>query len=234
MNKEPKKTIEIDFESLPSDELIEYVSFQNDYKNEAEIAFSVFCDRFQEKIFRKSEIYCNKFDLSEAVATYIVNCTFARVWKYHSFSKGKSKRSNVDAAIEIWLCKILYNEIVKYNTKNSCSEKDEEDLPIIDNFDALVDYFIKCDDDEDDEVIERKRDLRKQLEDVDRALAQLSVKHRIIFLTYKAYGNDGYIPRKVSKALCERLELTQNSIRGYKRVAENHIKTYLTYLNGSK
>lgn len=234
MKKEPKKTIEIDFESLPSDELVEYISFQNDYKEEAEIAFSVFCDRFQEKIFRKSEIYCNKFDFSEAIAAYIVSCTFARVWKYHSFNKGKSKRTNVDAAIEIWLCKILYNEIVKYNTKHSCAEKDEEDLPIIENFDALIDYFIQCEDDEEDEVSEKKRDLRKQLDNVERALAQLSVKHRIIFLTYKAYGNDGYIPRQVSKALCDRLELTQSSIRGYKKVAETHIKTYLTYLNGSK
>ncbi|WP_312991412.1 RNA polymerase sigma factor [Chryseobacterium flavum] len=230
MKKEVNNT-GIDFEELNSDELIEYISFKDEYKEAAALAFEIFCSRFESKIFRKSEIYCNKFNFSEAVAAYIVNCTFARVWKYHSFTKGKAKRQNVDDAIEIWLCKILYNEVVKYNDKRSCAEKDEEDLPIIENFDHLVDYFMK--DDEEEEAVERKRDLKKQLDYIERALAQLSLKHQIIYLTYKAYG-EGYIPRKVGKALRERLNLTQNSIRVYKMEAEKHIKTYLEYLNGNK
>lgn len=232
MKVEQKIDTEISFATLPSDELIEYISFKTEYPEEAEKAFVEFCSRFERKIFEKAEIYCSKFDYNEAVAEYIAHCAFARVWKYHSFDKGKAKKQNIEDSIHIWLCAILYNEMVKYHKSHSCAEKNDEDLPIIESFDQLINYYL---DNDDEDLIEKKKDLKNRLEEIERSLQGLSIKHRTIYLTYKAYKEEGkYLPRKVSKNLCERLNLTQASIRVYRMEAENHIKNYLSYLNGNK
>ena len=78
---------DIDFEKMPSVELLEYISFKEEFPTEAQLAFVQFCYRFDKDLKRKSEIYCNKYGYSEVVALEIANCTFARVWKYPTFDK---------------------------------------------------------------------------------------------------------------------------------------------------
>ena len=83
----------------------------------------------------------------------------------------------------------------------------------------------------DEEDITRRKDLKLRLEIIERAMEGLSEKHKIIYLTYKAYETSGtQIPRGVSKKLQEQLELTQSSIRGYKKHAIEKISNYLKYL----
>lgn len=222
------KKIDIDFKILPSDELIEYISFKDEFPEEAELAFVEFCNRFQADVLQKAEIYSSKYGHSDVTALDIANCTFAKVWKYHSFDKKKTKAKNIDTAIKLWLYPIIFNELMKYGIKDTCSEPDEDDLDIVENIEDLVSVTVGKD-------VEKKRDLKVHLEILERAMLGLSDKHKIIFLTYKAYENNyKNIPRSVSKKLKEKLNLVASSIRVYKKEANLHVKNYLNSLNGNK
>lgn len=219
---------DINFEILSSDELIEYVSFKDEFPIEAEKAFTVFCDRFQQDVIKTAEIYSNKYGHNEVVALDIANCVFAKVWKYHSFDKCKSKIKDVDKAIKIWLHVIVFNELMKYGVKDTCSEPEEEDLSLVENMDDLISLTVG-------EDSEKRNDLKIRLEIIERAMLGLSEKHKIIYLTYKAYENNGKnIPRTVGKKLREKLNLVQSSIQVYKKEATDHINNYLKSLNGNR
>ena len=219
---------DINFEILSSDELIEYVSFKEEFPIEAEKAFTVFCDRFQQDVIKTAEIYSNKYGHNDVVALDIANCVFAKVWKYHSFDKSKSKIKDVDKAIKIWLYAIVFNELMKYGVKDTCSEPEEEDLSLVENMEDLISLTVG-------EDSEKRNDLKIRLEIIDRAMLGLSEKHKIIYLTYKAYENNGKnIPRTVGKKLREKLNLVQSSIQVYKKEATDHINNYLKSLNGNR
>lgn len=225
--KTEQQTDEINFEDLSSDELIEYISFKEEFPEEAEKAFVIFCYRFQNDTIKTAEIYSNKYGYSEVEALDVANCAFARVWKYPTFDKNKSKAKDVDKGIKIWLHKIVFNELMKFGVKETCAEADENDLDIIENIDELVTFTVG-------DEIEKKRDLKLRLEILERAMLGLSEKQKIIYLTYKAYENNGKnIPRIVSQKLKERLNIAQSSIRVYKKEAIDHINNYLKSLNGS-
>jgi hypothetical protein len=84
---------------------------------------------------------------------------------------------------------------------------------------------------------ERKAQLQKLYELLNEALSKLSPKHKIIYLTYKQYESitsDGYnLPRHLTKKLQDELDLTQNSIRVYKKQAIEAINTHIK-IYGSK
>ncbi len=222
------KKADIDFKLLPSDELIEYISFKDEFPEEAECAFIEFCNRFQADVLQKAEIYSNKYGHSEVIALDIANCTFAKVWKYHSFDKKKTKAKNIDTAIKLWLYPIVFNELMKYGIKDTCAEPNEDDLDIVENIEKLINFTVG-------EDVEKKRDLKVHLEILERAMLGLSDKHKIIYLTYKAYENNyKNLPRPVSKKLQEKLCLVASSIRVYKKEANLHVINYLNSLNGNR
>jgi DNA-directed RNA polymerase specialized sigma24 family protein len=223
------KDPDINFEILSSDELIDYISFKEEFPNEAEKAFVIFCNRFQNDVIKTAEIYSNKYGHSEVTALDIANCTFAKVWKYHSFDKNKSKIKDVDKAIKIWLHAIVFNELMKYGVQDTCTEPDENDLSIVESIDELIVLTVGDDS-------EKKKDLKIKLEIIERAMLGLSEKHKIVFLTYKAYENNGKknLPRIVGKKLRENLNLVQSSIQVYKKEATDHISNYLKSLNGNR
>lgn len=222
------KEMEIDFTILKSDELIDYISFRDEFPIQAEKAFIEFCSRFQENVLQKAEIYSNKYGYTEVVALDIANCAFAKVWKYHSFDKKKTKSKNIDTAIKIWLNAIVYNELMKFGIKDTCSEPETDDLDIINDIDGLITITVGND-------TEKKRDLKLHLEILEKAMHGLSDKHIIIYLTYKAYeSSHKNIPRSVSKKLQTKLNLVASSIRVYKKEANTHINNYLKSLNGTR
>lgn len=223
------KDTDINFEISSSDELIEYISFKEEFPNEAEKAFMVFCNRFQNNVIKTAEIYSSRYGHNEVVALDIANCTFAKVWKYHSFDKKKSKTKNIDKAIEIWLHAIIFNELMKYGVQDTCTEPDENDLSIVENIDELI--ILTVGDDS-----EKKKDLKIKLEIIERAMRGLSEKHKIVYLTYKAYENNDKknLPRIVGKKLREKLNLVQSSIQVYKKEAIDHINNFLKSLNGNR
>lgn len=212
---------------MPSTELLEYISFKEEFPSEAELAFIQFCFRFEKDLKRKSEIYCNKYGYSEVVALEIANCTFARVWKYPTFTKEKSKSKNLDKGILIWMCRILYTQMIKYGEQDTCAEPtEEEDLSLVTNADELLEKFDVPDS-------ETKRSVSAKLKTIERALAKLSEKHRIIYFTYRAYEKDGRkVPRSITKMLREKLLLTQKSVNTYNGDANRHVTNYLNFING--
>ncbi|ALM20314.1 RNA polymerase subunit sigma [Nonlabens sp. MIC269] len=219
---------DIDFENLPSVELLDYISFKDEFPKEAQEAFVQFCYRFEKDLKRKSEIYCNKYGYNEVVALEIAHCTFARVWKYPTFDKKKSKAKDLDKGILIWMYPILYTQIIKYGEQNSCAEPtEEEDLSLVTSADELLDKF------EMPEDAEAKRAVVAKLKTIERALTQLSEKHRIIYFTYRAYRKQGKkVPRTITKLLREKLSLTQKSVNTYYGDAHKHVTNYLDILNG--
>lgn len=225
MNRDAKQ--DIDFEKMPSVELLEYISFKDGFPAEAQNAFIQFCFRFEKELKRKSEVYCNKYGYSEVVALEIANCTFARVWKYASFKKEKAKSKDMDKAILLWMYPILYTQIIKYGKENTCAEPtEEEDLSLINDAEELVEKMNVID-------VEAKREVVAKLKTIERALTQLTEKHRIIYFTYRAYQKQGKkVPRTITALLREKLSLTQKSVNTYYGDADRHVNNYLNIING--
>lgn len=222
-------TEKIDFENMIGSELLEYISFKDEFPKEAELAFCVFCDRYQRDILQKSEIHCFKFEYNEAIAFFAAECTFVKVWnKAHTFSMEKANTKNVDRAILLWMYKILYTQILLFKEKDTCAQPtEEEDLSLIENLDALVNFYAP-------ENIEKKKELKESYSFLEKVLQGLSIKHRIIYFTYLAYKPEKgkNIPRSVSNKLKEQLNLTHASIRVYRKDATDLVNNYINKVNG--
>jgi len=81
---------------------------------------------------------------------------------------------------------------------------------------------------------EKLKDIRKAYEVLAGALSRLTEKHKVVYLTYHAYEKKGLkLPRPLLKELRDELDLTQNSIRVYKKEAKAEIATYIK-LYGNK
>lgn len=224
-------TEKIDFENMVGSELLEYISFKDEFPNEAELAFCVFCDRYQRDILQKSEIQCSKFEYNEVIAFLAARCTFDKVWnKAHTFSMKKANTKNVDKAILLWMYKILYTQILLFKDKDSCAQPTkEEDLSLIENVDELINVYAP-------ENLEKQKELKENLSFLEKILQGLSEKHRIIYFTYLAYKpeKDKNIPRSISNKLQEQLELTQASIRVYRKEATDLVNNHINKVNGNK
>jgi len=216
-----------EIESACSLDLIEYISWKKEYKDEAEAAFTQFCLRYDQAVFRAAEIYCCKWSLTETVALDIVKCTFARVWKYPTYNHEKSKSKDVDSGVKKWLKRIAFTQLANYTNKGTCHEPDvETDLSLIYTVDELIEKTTV------DEL--KRKELREQLNILYGAMAQLDEKHRIIFLTYKLYAPKGKnIPRPISKKLQDELGLVSGSIRKYKEQAIKQVDNFLKRNNGN-
>lgn len=224
-------TEKIDFENMIGSELLEYISFKDEFPNEAEMAFYVFRDRYQRDILQKSEVLCSKFEYNEAIAFLAATCTFDKVWKNaHTFRIEKANTKNVDKAILLWMYKILFTQILLFKDKDTCAQPTkEEDLSLIENVDGLINVYAP-------EDLEKQKELKENLSFLERVLQGLSPKHRIIYFTYLAYKpeKDKNIPRSVSNKLKEQLELTQASIRVYRKEATDLVNNYINKINENK
>lgn len=206
-------------------DLLFYISYKEEYPEEAKSAFSEFCLRYDQELLKAAEIFCDKWHLTETVALDIVNCTFAKVWKYPTYDHEKSNAKRIDAGIILWLRRIAFTQLANYKNKGTCYEPDQEtDLSLVYSVDDLVERTATND--------FSKGELKEQLKILDAALNQLGEKHRIIFLTYHLYTQDGnYLPRALSKKLQEELDLVPGSIRKYKEQAKKQVETFLKSMN---
>ena len=224
-------TEKIDFENMVGSELLEYISFKDEFPNEAEMAFYVFQARYQRDILQKSEVLCSKFEYNEAIAFLAATCTFDKVWKNaHTFNMKKANTKNVDKAILLWMYKILFTQILLFKNRDTCAQPTkEEDLSLINDVNGLIKVHAP-------EDLEKQKELKENLSFLERAPQGLSPKHRIIYFTYLAYkpDKDKNIPRSVSNKLQEQLELTQASIRVYRKEATDLVNNYINKVNGNK
>ncbi len=207
-------------------DLLEYIRWKDEYPKEAQAAFSEFCLRYDQAILKIAEINCKKWNLSATVALDIVNCAFARVWKYSSYDHEKSKTDNIDIGIKRWLSKIVFTQLTNYTDNGTCYEPDKEtDLSLIYTLDDFVEKSTV------DSL--KKKELREQLGVLEEVINSLGEKHRIIYLTYKLYTHEGNnIPRDVSKKLQNELGLVPGSIRKYKEQANKQVDNFLNQYNG--
>ena len=220
-----------DLSKETTENLMEYIQWRNepDYAEIAKEAFRVFTFRFQLDLHKKLITICKNWGYDEQVANEIAYGTFEKVWKYPTFKKEKSKQKEFDKGVLFYLYRIASRLLADFKKfehgEVSPFTGDEEiirEFPDIENMDI---------------GIERKAILSERYEHIKKALARLSAKHKIIYLTYKQYETetkDGYkLPRTLLKNLRDELDLTQNSIRIYKNEAFNEVDNYLK-IYGSK
>lgn len=222
-----------DLNNEPTESLLEYIQWQDepDYAETAKEAFRVFTFRFQLNLQKKLIPICRNWGYDEQIASEIAYGTFERIWKYPKFDISKAKqKDNYDKAVSFYLYAIAGRLLADYKK----SEK-EEGSP----FTGEEEIIREFPDIENMEIgKERKAIIQQRFEYIQNALSRLTPKHKIIYLTYKQYEseikNGEYkLPRKLLKDLRAELDLTQNSIRVYKKEAFDEVDKYLkTY--GSK
>lgn len=181
--------------------------------NDAKKAFDLFVGYFESKIRTFVEVNASKLGYTETVAFEAIQCTFNKVWLYPTFDMRKSRCKTEENAIIVWLMSIATSQMHQYLRKGECAQlRDEEDLSIIENIDGYFSSF---------HVSEMDPELKMELVlALGKKLSVLDEKHRIIYLTYKAYQTRGKkLPRTLLEKLRVRLGVTQVTIRVYKKEA---------------
>lgn len=214
-----------DLSKETTENLMEYIQWRNepDYAEIAKEAFRVFTFRYQLDLQKKLITICKNWGYDEQVANEIAYSTFEKVWKYPTFKKEMTKQREFDKGVLFYLYRIASRLLADYKKFEHGEVNpftgDEEiirEFPDIDKMEL---------------GIERKAILSERYKHIKKALARLSAKHKIIYLTYKQYERetkDGYkLPRTLLKNLRDELDLTQNSIRIYKNEAFNEVDNYL-------
>lgn len=178
----------------------------------AERSFRIFVSYFESDVMKFAEIHAKKMGFPIESAFEAVNCAFARVWRYPTFDISKARCKDPNKGILVWLNRIAANQMYEYVKKNSCAQHtQEEDLSVIENAASFVDLLIR------DNPVEEKIEYVTALEN---RISCLDEKHRIIYLTYKAYDSVGKkLPRSLLAKLRNRLGITQATVRVYKKEA---------------
>jgi len=181
---------------------------------EIDAAFQMFCAKYELRLNRLVEVQCAKLGYSAEIAFKAVECAFARVRRYPTFDKMKTKVKNIDNAIVSWLNRIAYTQVLKFKNGNECAEVNtDEDLAVVN--DAIGFY----------EVVSQRRymsdeEKEEKIQWLNVKLAGMEDKHRIVLLTYLAYESQGKkLPRSLTLKLRTQLNLEQSSIRVYKKEA---------------
>lgn len=200
--------------------LLHIIANKKDNPQAAKDAFSLFVSYFESKIKTAVEISAIKYGYDENVAFEAIICAFNKVWLYQSFDMRKSRCKNEEDAIIIWLINIAVSQMHQYTKKGECAQiREEEDLSVIEDSHTFVDTYKIVDLDP-----EKKMELVLAL---DQKMSILDEKHRIIYLTYKAYQTRGKkLPRNLLDKLRKRLGVTQITIRVYKREACEALHDY--------
>lgn len=196
------------------DVLISIMADKSRSEMEIDAAFQTFCAKYELRLNRLMEVQCVKLGYSADIAFKAVECAFARVRRYPTFDKMKTKIKNIDNAIIVWLNKIAYTQVLKFKNGKECAEVNaDEDLAVINDatgFYEVVSQRQYISDDEKEIKIQR----------LNAKLAGMEEKHRIVLLTYLAYESQGKkLPRTLTLKLRTQLNLEQSSIRVYKKEA---------------
>lgn len=220
-----------DLNNESTENLLEYIQWKGDpdYEETAKEAFRVFTFRYQLDLQKKLIQICKNWGYDKQVATELAYEAFARIWKYPKFDLSKSKQKDYDKAVTFYLFGIAKRLLADY--KKNETEKpnpftgDEEIIRELPDIEML------------ERGKERKAELKRMYELLNEALARLTPKHKIIYLTYKHYESltsEGYnLPRHLTKKLQDELDLTQSTIRVYKKEAIEAVNTHIK-IYGSK
>lgn len=220
-----------DLNNEATENLLEYIQWKDepDYAEIAKEAFRVFTFRYQLELLKKLTPICKNWGYDKQVATELAYEAFNRIWKYPKFDLSKSNQKDYHKAITFYLFGIAKRLLADYKKSET-----EDPNPFTGDEDIIRD-LPDIETLSDDKV--RKAELKRMYELLNEALSRLTPKHKMIYLTYKHYEsltNEGYnLPRHLTKKLQDELDLTQNSIRVYKKQAIEAVNIHLK-IYGSK
>jgi len=182
--------------------------------SKADEAFDLFCAKYEARLLPLVEGLCAKLGYSADIAFKAVECAFARVRKYPTFDKLKSKSKNIDNAIVLWVNKIAYTQVLKFKNNGECANvSHEEDLAVITNASEFYEIASKYNYISEEEKAEK-------IARIESKMSELDAKHRVVLLTYLAYESQyKTLPRSLLLKLRTLLNLSQSSIRVYKKEA---------------
>lgn len=209
-----------------SEKLLEIIKKKKDDSKQYEIAedaFREFTFRHQVDLMKKLIPICKGWGYDKQDASEIAHLTFERVWKYTKYDNSRTNQDDTDNKILFYLFGIARRLLVEYKKRdNGYINPFTGNEEIIYDFPSINSLNIS---------IEKKTELERYYEIIKYALEELSPKHRIIYLTYKQYESEtkeGFkLPRKLLIKLREELNLTQNTIRSYKKEAFDVVKRKL-------
>lgn len=199
------------YENTPTLELIELIQHKEDLLS-AEAAFWAFTFRFTIYVAKQCEIFCLKMGYDHHLAEDVVKCVFSKFWLYPKYNHTLSKHKDVDKGVCLYLYKFVYHctidEINKLKGKGVSPYSGHEQII------RVLPASFKPEN-EHDEIIWN-------------AFGSFSEKHKIIYLTYKAYGIKNHkLPRHLLSKLRQELGLSQNTIRSYYNEVMNKINEHL-------
>ncbi|MEX1269598.1 MAG: hypothetical protein WEA56_11380 [Balneolaceae bacterium] len=202
-----------ELENESTSDLIEFMKMEDEYRK---AAFFAFCFRFREELISKCEIVCYRRGFTADKAVELANRTFERFLRYPKYDHDKSPCDEIDKGVIIYLFGIAQRVIIDmmFGAESPYDGTEE----ILYGFTSL-----------DNSLSGRKRkEIIAVRETIEKALSKLSEKHRIIFYTYFGHEEDGYkLPRPLLAALREKLDLSQDTVRFYKKQAFDKVKEYL-------
>lgn len=218
------------FEIHTTIELITQIQKRNDpcETSLSESAFYAFVFRFEKELTKKVEVVCANWGFNIEETVEVVQATFKKFWIYPRFNQEKKKERNIDKAVLMYLYGIARNELSNYyNKKNGImrsfydgSEQIVYDLPSID---------------EDDYCDNEYKLLSVRFEAIKSALETLSVKHKIIYLTYSSHEHSGKkLPRLLLNRMRDELGINQATIRSYKKVVFDKVEEYINIYENNK
>lgn len=208
-----------ELEDSSTSELIEFIEGRDHFQEAAECAFKAFFFRFEKDLTKKCRIVASKWGYDDNIGDILCEQTFEKFWdKSHLFNIKKC-RSDLDKCVLFYMYRIaerLLADRYREVTRGIEYSGDEElilELPDLENLNISK---------------EKTKDVRAQYEIIEKALNRLSAKHKIIYLTYLTYEKDGKkLPRRLLKKMRDELELSQTSIRVYKKEAFEAVNTVL-------
>lgn len=200
-------------------QLLRAIANKNNDMKAAKEAFELFVGYFEQKISVLVEVQANKIGYNEYVALAAIQCAFNKVWLYPTFDMRKSNCKDEEKGIIVWLIAIAVSQMHQYTKNGVCAQIDkEDDLSVIEDSETFVNF--NANDLEPEKKIFYVKALNQKM-------SLLDEKHRIIYLTYKAYHIKGKkLPRTVLEKLRKRLNLTQTTIRVYKKEACEALNDY--------
>jgi len=219
-----------DLQNELPENLIEYIQLKDDadFAETAKDAIRALMFLYQKPLLEKLIPICVNWGYDELVAQEIGHNTFDKVWKYPRYDKSKIKSTDPKKGMLLYLLGIAKNLLANHKKEEESSYPFTGDEQIVWDFPDIGEI---------DASGERKAILIDRYELIKSALARLSSKHKIIYLTYKQYEkeiNEGFkLPRELLQRLRDELELSQTSIRIYKNQAFEKVDEYLK-IYGSK
>jgi hypothetical protein len=207
-----------DLENESTQDLIEFIKSKDDpgYLELAEAAFVVITFRFRQKLIDQCVIMCSKWHLTEDDAIELANRIFKRFWLYSKFRQEKWVGRSVDSALIRYLNGIGNREI--HALVNNLP-------PLYTGMETVVYSLIDSTIDHSPETLKKLQALEEWL---DKMFLRLTPKHKTIYLTYKQHEISGRnLPGHLLKAMQGQLNLTQATIRVYKKQALELINSEL-------